>query len=129
MDIKEFVLSYYSNATESFHIKEITEPHEALSLHSHGYYQIYYLKSGRLIHHLENACAELVARDVFIIPPNLPHYVEKASSEVCFYSISFMPEYIAEIVVYSKTYSIALERSSNQELHAQIAYLFFLSCF
>ena len=98
MDIKEFVLSYYSNATESFHIKEITEPHEALSLHSHGYYQIYYLKSGRLIHHLENACAELVARDVFIIPPNLPHYVEKASSEVCFYSISFMPEYITEII-------------------------------
>ena len=48
MDIKKFVLSYYSNATEDFHINEITKPGEALSLHNHEYYQIYYLKSGRL---------------------------------------------------------------------------------
>jgi len=102
MDIKKFVLSYYSNATEDFHIKEITKPHEALSLHSHDYYQIYYLKSGRLIHHFENVSAELKARDVFIIPPNLPHYVEKASKEVCFYSISFMPGYITDIVKANK---------------------------
>ena len=98
MDIKKFVLSYYSNATEYFHIKEITKPKEALSLHSHEYYQIYYLKSGKLIHHLGCGCAELKARDVFIIPPNLPHYIEKASKDVCFYSISFMPRYIAEII-------------------------------
>ena len=36
------------------HIKEITNPKESLSLHNHDYYQIYYLKHGRLIHHLEN---------------------------------------------------------------------------
>ena len=98
MDVKKFVLSYYSNATSDFHIKEITKPQEALSLHSHDYYQIYYLKSGRLIHHLCDASAELKARDVFIIPPDLPHYVEVASKEVCFYSISFMPGYIADII-------------------------------
>ncbi len=98
MDIKKFVLSYYSNATEDFHIKEITNPQESLSLHNHEYYQIYYLKSGRLIHHLESGNAKLNARDVFIIPPNLPHYIEKASKDVCFYSISFMKGYIAEIV-------------------------------
>lgn len=98
MDIKKFVLSYYSNATEDFHIKEITKPQEALSLHNHDYYQIYYLKNGRLIHHLETGSAELKARDVFIIPPNMPHYIETASKNVCFYSISFMPGYITEIV-------------------------------
>ena len=96
MDIKKFVLSYYSNATEDFHIKEITKPKEALYLHSHEYYQIYYLKSGKLIHHLEKSSAELKARDVFIIPPNLPHYIETVSSDVRFYSISFMPCYISE---------------------------------
>lgn len=98
MDIKKFVLSYYANATEDFHIKEITKPHEALSLHSHDYYQIYYLKSGRLIHHLESVSAELKARDVFIIPPNLPHYIETLSKDVCFYSISFTQGYLTEIV-------------------------------
>jgi len=98
MDIKKFVLSYYSNATKDFHIKEITKPQEALSLHRHDYYQIYYLKNGRLIHHLETGSAELKARDVFIIPPNLPHYIETVSKEVCFYSISFMPEFITDAV-------------------------------
>ena len=98
MDIKRFVLSYYSDATEDFYVNEITKPHGALSLHSHEYYQIYYLKSGRLIHHLGGASAELLARDVFIIPPNLPHYVETATKDVCFYSISFMPSFIVDIV-------------------------------
>ena len=102
MDIKKFVLSYYSNATEDFHIKEITKPGEALSLHNHDYYQIYYIKNGRLIHHLETGSAELKARDVFIIPPNLPHYIETASKDLCFYSISFMPSYIAENVKTNK---------------------------
>jgi AraC-like DNA-binding protein len=102
MDIKKFVLSYYSNATEDFHIKKIDKPQEALSLHSHDYYQIYYLKSGRLIHHLENVSAELKAGDVFIIPPNLPHYIETASKDVCFYSISFTQRYMTEIVKSNK---------------------------
>ena len=102
MDIKKFVLSYYSDATEDFHIKEITNPKESLSLHNHDYYQIYYLKHGRLIHHLENGLADLRARDVFIIPPGLPHYIEKSSKELCFYSISFMPGYIAESVKSNK---------------------------
>ena len=102
MDIKKFVLSYYSNATEDFHIKEITKPQEALSLHNHEYYQIYYLKSGRLIHHLESGSAELKAGDVFILPPNLPHYIEPASKDLCFYSISFMPRYIDESIKSNK---------------------------
>jgi len=102
MDIKTFVLSYYSNATEDFHIKMIDKPQGALSLHSHNYYQIYYLKSGKLIHHLENADAELKARDVFIIPPNLPHYIETASRDVCFYSISFTKRYITECISSNK---------------------------
>lgn len=102
MDIKKFVLSYYSNATDDFHIKEITKPRAALSMHRHDYYQIYYLKSGRLIHHLENTRAELKARDAFIIPPNLPHYIEPVSKELCFYSISFMPTYINDVVKSNK---------------------------
>ena len=102
MDIKKFVLSYYSNATGDFHIKEITKPQEALLLHNHEYYQIYYLKSGRLIHHLETDSASLKARDVFIIPPDLPHYIEAASKDLCFYSISFMPGYIADSIKSNK---------------------------
>ena len=102
MDIKKFVLSYYSNATEDFYIKEITKPREALSLHTHEYYQIYYVKSGKLTHSLENGSAELKARDVFIIPPNMPHYIKTESKDLCFYSICFMPSYIIDIVKSNK---------------------------
>lgn len=94
MDIKKFVLSYYKNATVDFHITRITHPHEALMLHSHNYYQIYYVVSGKIIHHVENNCAELCSGDVFILPPDLSHYIETASEEVDFYSLSFMPVFL-----------------------------------
>ena len=97
MDVKKFVLSYYGNATEDFHIKEITRPRGALSLHSHGYFQIYYVKSGRVTHHLSYASAELCPGDVFIIPPDLPHYIEASEEGLRFYSVSFMPR-LAEAV-------------------------------
>jgi len=95
MDVKRFVLSFYKDATGDFHITRITQPREALSLHSHGYYQIYYVSSGRLLHHIENSTAELAAGDVFILPPNVPHYIEKLDDSLSFYSLSFMPDYMA----------------------------------
>jgi AraC-like DNA-binding protein/quercetin dioxygenase-like cupin family protein len=95
MDTKRFVLSFYKDATGDFHITRITQPREALSLHSHGYYQIYYVSSGRLLHHIENSTAELAAGDVFILPPNVPHYIEKLDDTLSFYSLSFMPDYMA----------------------------------
>jgi len=93
MNSKKFVLSYYQNATQDFHITRITAPKEALTLHSHDYFQMYYVVSGRLLHHIEESTAELVAGDVFILPPNVPHYIEKLGEAVDFYSLSFMPAY------------------------------------
>lgn len=93
MNGKRFLLSYYENAAKDFHITRITDPKGALELHSHGYFQIYYLISGKLIHHLDQSTASLTAGDIFILPPNQPHYIEKADLEVDFYSLSFMPDY------------------------------------
>ena len=97
MDVRKFVLSYYKDATEVFHINEVTQPRGALSLHNHDYFQIYYLKTGKIIHYLEHSSAELSAGDVFIIPPNLTHRIETSSQDIRFYSISFMPEFIEDI--------------------------------
>ncbi len=97
MDIKKFVLSYYKNATEDFHITRISEPEEALKRHSHEYFQIYYIHSGRLLHHVQSGTAELATGDVFILPPNIPHYIEKLDNNVDFYSLSFMPNYFQSI--------------------------------
>ena len=97
MDIKKFVLSYYKNATGDFHIIRINEPKEALALHSHDYFQIYYIRSGKILHHIEGSAAELAAGDVFILPPNVPHYIEKLDDDVDFYSLSFMPDYFQSI--------------------------------
>lgn len=97
MNVKKFVLSYYKNATNDFHIMRISSPKEALHLHSHNYFQIYYLVSGRLAHHLENSTAELTAGDIFILPPNQIHYIETLDGEVDFYSLSFTSDYFQNV--------------------------------
>ena len=93
MNIKKFVLSFYKNATKDFHITRITAPREALTLHSHNYFQIYYIVSGTITHHVENSTAKLTAGEAFILPPNLPHYIEVPNGSADFYSMSFMPEF------------------------------------
>lgn len=93
MDAKKFVLSYYKNATRNFHITRITTPQEALNLHSHNYFQIYYVIRGTIIHHIKNSSAKLTSGDVFILPPNLPHYIEVPEGNADFYSMSFTPEF------------------------------------
>lgn len=97
MNVKKFVLSYYKNATNDFHITRITSPKEALNLHSHNYFQIYYVNSGRLTHHLENCMASLTSGDMFILPPNQPHYIETPDGEVDFYSLSFVSDYFENV--------------------------------
>jgi len=93
MDAKKFVLSYYKNATRNFHITRITAPQEALNLHSHNYFQIYYVIHGTIIHHIKNSSAKLTSGDVFILPPNLPHYIEVPEGNADFYSMSFTPDF------------------------------------
>lgn len=97
MDVKKFVLSYYENATSNFHITRISSPKEALHIHSHNYFQIYYVISGRITHHLEKSTAVLTSGDIFILPPNQPHYIETVDGEVDFYSLSFMPDYFQNV--------------------------------
>lgn len=94
MDIKNFVLSYYKNATKDFYITEITAPKEALKLHRHGYFQIYFVLSGKLVHYIENGQSSLSYGDVFILPPDIPHYIETKDNKVDFYAISFMPDFL-----------------------------------
>lgn len=98
MDIKKFVLSFYKKATENFYVDQITEPENALSPHSHEYFQIYYVKEGRIFHHLDKSVAELSPGDVFVLPPNVAHHIEKATEKLRFFVISFMPEFLTGIV-------------------------------
>ena len=127
MNNKKFVLSYYQNATDDFHVTRITEPREALELHSHDYFQMYYVLGGRLLHHVENSTAELVAGDVFILPPNVPHYIEKREEKVDFYVLSFMPDYFQSIKESNKLlldflYYLKSEKLENIQPKITLAY-------
>ena len=93
MDAKKFLLSYYKDATDDFHITRITHPQGALELHQHPYFQLYYVVCGSMIHHVEDSLATLSAGDVFILPPELPHRIEALGQDVDFYSMSFTPSY------------------------------------
>ena len=101
MDVKRFFLSNYG-ADENFYITKITEPKAALNPHRHGYYQIYYLLSGRLVHHLEDTEAVMSEGELFILPPDVMHYIEARGDNLSFYAASFMPEYLSEMQKTSK---------------------------
>lgn len=96
MDIKKLVLSRYTDATKDFHIIRITRPQQDVHMHFHDYYQIYFIRSGSLVHHTETAFAPLSYGELFIIPPNMPHYIEAEPDTVDFYSMGFMADFFMD---------------------------------
>ena len=95
MDVKKFALSYYKNALDDFHIQRVEKPIEARKTHSHEYYQIYFVERGLVSHYIENTCTDMVAGDVFVIPPSVMHRIEVGSA-TAFYSVSFTLESITD---------------------------------
>ena len=75
MNIRNFVLSYYENSTENFHIQKLNKVTEAQKPHTHEYFQIYFISKGSLEHNVENESAHLNQGDMFIIPPGVTHYI------------------------------------------------------
>ncbi len=82
MDIKNFVLSYYNNAMENFHIQKVEKTYEAKKPHTHEYFQIYYISKGSLMHFIGNKSSKLYQGDMFIIPPGVVHYISPAPNAV-----------------------------------------------
>lgn len=93
MNIKNFILSYYKNSLENFHIHKVEHSFEARKPHTHNYFQIYYISGGSLVHFVENGSSRLVHGDMFIIPPGVTHYISPEKNTI-FYSLSFMPDFI-----------------------------------
>ncbi len=104
MNIKNFILSYYNNATEGLHIQKVTNTDEAQHPHTHEYFQIYYLLKGCVTHYIEDVSSILYCGDSVIIPPNVEHHI-KITEDVEFFSFSFMPNVLDEN---SKTNKIAI---------------------
>lgn len=95
MNVKNFVLSYYENSAENFHIQKLDKVTEAQKPHTHDYFQIYFVSKGSLRHHVETETAYLGQGDMFIIPPGAKHCISPSPSTV-FYSISFMEEFFSD---------------------------------
>ena len=43
MDDRNFILSYYRDATEGMHVQCIRRSEEAQKSHTHAYFQVYYV--------------------------------------------------------------------------------------
>ena len=76
MNVRNFALSFYGNDVEEIHIQRLEKPREAKELHTHAYFQIYYIKRGSLCHFVEGSSSRLFAGDMFIIPPGVVHRIE-----------------------------------------------------
>ncbi len=107
MDIKNFVLSYYNNSVENFHIQKVEKAYEASKPHTHEYFQIYYIAKGSLMHFIGHNSSKLYQSDMFIIPPGVVHYISPEPDTV-FYSFSFMPDFLVETNQSSKLVSLFL---------------------
>lgn len=94
MDIRNFVLSYYSNSTKDFHIRLVDSGGAAQKPHTHAYFQIYFMLHGSLTHYVGDRAARLTHGDMTIVPPGTPHHIER-SPDAVFYSLSFMPELLS----------------------------------
>lgn len=112
MDIKNFVLSYYKNSTEGFHIHKVEKTSEAQKPHTHEYFQIYFILKGSLEHHVENDSAQLNQGDMFIIPPATVHYISPKVGTV-FYSFSFMEDFLDGSNKLSKSFLRSLVTSKS----------------
>lgn len=93
MDVKKFVLSYYKDSAEDFHIHKVTHTVEAKKPHTHEYFQIYYVEGGSIVHYVENGSSVLNQGDMFIVPSNTAHYISAEDGSI-FYSFSFMPSFL-----------------------------------
>ena len=107
MDIKNFVLSYYSNSAKNFHIQKVEKAYEAKKPHTHEYFQIYYIAKGCLMHFMDNKSSKLSQGDMFIIPPGVVHYISPEPITV-FYSFSFMPDFFGETTQSNKLVTLFL---------------------
>ena len=116
MNVRNFALSFYGNDVEEIHIQRLEKPREAKELHTHAYFQIYYIKRGSLCHFVEGSSSRLFAGDMFIIPPGVVHRIED-EEDISFYSLSFMPEFIEEM---SRTAAFAASFLKRVEKESEI---------
>lgn len=64
-------------------------------LHYHEYYQLYYLTQGSMLNGNGTTTEILYPGDLFIIPPNTPHYVVPLEEETYYYSLTFYPSFFS----------------------------------
>ncbi len=123
MAIKKFQLTYYNNATEDFHIQCVKHVNLASKPHTHGYFQIYYVISGSLHHYVGEESACMVKGDMFIVPPDVVHYIS-AESGTTFYSFSFLPSFLvnsARTPAFVTNFLQSLIKKDELELRATVS--------
>lgn len=81
---------------KSCKVFEITAPHQSGdTLHSHDYFQIWYVTKGNCIHTVEGQEYKMLVGDAFLLPPNVTHrtVLSDGSSIICceFYMEDLFP--------------------------------------
>ena len=120
MDVKNFVLSYYKNSEQDFHVHKVENPLEAQKPHSHNYFQIYYVARGTLTHFFKNESSVLSHGDMFIIPPENIHYI-KPDKDALFYSFSFMEAFLNKNKGITVDFLNILKNSEHNQVPVKIS--------
>lgn len=123
MDIRKFVLSYYKNSINKFHIHKVEKSAEAQKPHSHEYFQIYFITSGNLTHYVGKESSALSYGDMFIIPPGITHHVSFKPGTL-FYSLSFSADFLNTVLadnILAKNFLFSLCKKETQSIKPKIS--------
>lgn len=117
MDVKNFLLSHYSNAADGMHIHKVKKQlTEARKPHTHNYFQIYCMIKGSITHFVGGSSSVLSQGEVFIIPPHARHHVKKNEPNAEFYSFCFLEDALDQLVRSGSLASSFLRDLKNMDL-------------
>ena len=116
MNIKNFVLSYYKNATLDMHIHHVNNSSEAQNPHTHDYFQLYFVTSGSIAHFTSDSSTILLRGDMLIIPPKCVHYIDQSKTS-SFYSFSFTADTLNKVNSKNK---LAVDFLSSLSVNRQV---------
>ena len=99
--MKKELFPNYNDVLDNIHIQYLENTQRTKELHTHPFFQIFFLIKGKLTHHINNMSADMSIGEMAIIPPNIPHCISLENNPT-FYSFSFTLASFGKISSYNE---------------------------
>ncbi|MEM5767881.1 MAG: AraC family ligand binding domain-containing protein, partial [Bacillota bacterium] len=91
----KITLNNYPESCQLCRIALVESYGDAMSWHSHDFFQIYLVKRGAARHYIGDENVYMMKGEIFIIPPNVVHRIERLYENTQLYCLDFTEEFAA----------------------------------